>query len=197
MIRVTFITLVVLAAVLLVASPAFAAKEPNQKKINTVFDVAVAGAVFMFVIAISLGLLAFHFLFMTAFPRYSHRVSVAAARTPFRALILGFVNILFLVLCYVGTEKRVPFLGGLFAIAFILMIMIGLMGQSRNLGRSILRRSGSESGDIGAVALGFFVIAFINVIPVFGWLFTLYNIASGSGAVVLALARRDALPAVD
>ena len=43
MMRNAIIALVAVAVILLVASPAFAAKDPNQKKINTVFDVAVAG----------------------------------------------------------------------------------------------------------------------------------------------------------
>ncbi|TET33560.1 MAG: hypothetical protein E3J72_16500 [Planctomycetota bacterium] len=195
MIRKAGVAIIVAALFLLsTADAAYADNLSKQDKINAVFTLSVGGAILVAVFVVSLGILAFQFLFMTAFPTYSHRLALAARKTPGRAVLLGFVNLMFLFLCFAATSENVPFLAGLFFIAFVLVVSIGLLGQARNLGRSILRKEGDEGGDVGAVAIGFFVIAFLNVIPVFGLLFTLYNVLTGAGAVVLAFARKDSIP---
>jgi len=193
--KVTFLIIVAAFSLLLASDTAYADDLSNQHKINAVFTLSVAGAILVSIFVVALGVLAFQLLFMMAFPSYSRRLSVAARRMPGRAALLGLVNLLFLFFCFAVTSEKLPFLAGLFFIAFILVISIGLLGQARNLGRSILRKEDDNGSDIGAVAIGFFVIVFLNVIPVFGLLFTLYNVLTGAGAFVLAFVQRGSKPA--
>ncbi|MHC5035746.1 MAG: hypothetical protein ACYTHM_00390 [Planctomycetota bacterium] len=135
-------------------------------------------------------LFAFLFLIVIVFPSMVLNVRERQESKPGMAFFLGLVNILFvcLLLGALAQGKAVGgLLAGLILLAFLMVVVLGLSGRAQNLGSRAMVLAERKPNVVVNLAIGWWVIFLVGIIPVVGWVLFLYWSISGVGSVLLSI----------
>lgn len=168
-----------LLGVALLAGPALGA-EPDR---DGGAGALLVGPFLAAVVAYPLGL-AVHCLVLAHAPRRGAGLVEQAEAHRWKSLLLGAAHAVFLLLALAAAGGRAPGLAALVASLWALAALVGAHGLARALGARVLDDRASE---LGALAVGWFVIVFASALPGLGWFLGVYWGLRATGAVVLAL----------
>ena len=138
---------------------------------------------------------AFFIVLLTLFPKLVIGTSEAAKRMHGRAVLLGFINLVFVVVIAValnaiGEGSSIPFLQVLALILLSVLLVglgFGLAGMAFLLGEQIL----PERSHVRQMAVGAVILWFSNLTPYLGWFLLLpYLCLRGLGGLFLVIFRR-------
>ncbi|MBX3467726.1 MAG: hypothetical protein KF878_12645 [Planctomycetes bacterium] len=168
-----------LLGVALLAAPALGA-EPDR---DGGAGALLVGPFLAAVVAYPLGL-AVHCLVLAHAPRRGAGLVEQAEAHRWKSLLLGAAHAVFLLLALAAAGGRAPGLAALVASLWALAALVGAHGLARALGARVLDDRASE---LGALAVGWFVIVFASALPGLGWFLGVYWGLRATGAAVLAL----------
>lgn len=175
-----------LLGVALLAAPALGA-EPDR---DGGAGALLVGPFLAAVVAYPLGL-ALHCLVLAHAPRRGAGLVEQAEAHRWKSLLLGAAHAVFLLLALAAAGGRAPGLAALIASLWALAALVGAHGLARALGARVLdvRASGLDDrgSELGALAVGWFVIVFASALPGLGWFLGVYWGLRATGAAVLAL----------
>ncbi len=123
-------------------------------------------------------------------PRKTSQLALVLDANPVRSFLVGFVNVLgLLILCAVfGAEGLdVPALSILTFFLLAGLAAAGFHGMARLIGTRLSEQSGAGWSEPFALIVGWFIIAFVCLIPVIGWFLAIWWTFRGVGAAVLVL----------
>lgn len=160
------------------------------KKAEEAFAVFVLAPWIVALVTFPVGLAA-HCLILAHAPRRGlslvHRVEAHRWKT----LFLGGVNSLFLLVVFAATAQRAQPIAALAVFLWWALAFVGCHGIARAIGARVLGHEPGvhpgAPGDLKALALGWFVIAFASALPGIGWLLGTYWCVRGTGGVILAV----------
>lgn len=143
-------------------------------------------------IIIFLSGLGLHLLLLANFPAFSRRVALTVMATPLTNLFVGGVTLVGLLLVASAVGQGTEILSAVVMLLIFTITVGGLHGTARNLGnRLTLSSADNPWSEPARLALGWFVVSFVSVIPVFGWICCAYWIISASGALILTMVIRN------
>jgi hypothetical protein len=160
--------------------------------------VVVGGtAIFAFLVG-----LAFHALVLGYAPRRGRALVLAASgKHRWKTLLLGLVNTFALAVIFGWAEHRAPALAVLALVTWFVSVLMGSHGIARGLGRKVLGLDPEDvsaaPNDLRALAVGWFVFAFVAAIPMLGYALLFYWSLRSTGVVVYTLLAPDAGPQLD
>ncbi len=147
------------------------------------------------VIGLGVGIAALLLLCAVAFPRLVARAQRNAEQMPWRALLVGLINLAFFGLiatALLSGDEGARLLGLLVATLLLSFVALGLAAVARLLGARL--RPG-EPGSARSLLAGALTLELAALVPLVGW-FAVPALAGllGYGAVVIALVRRRDAP---
>jgi hypothetical protein len=133
-------------------------------------------------------LFAFLLLIVIAFPQTVGRVQEGMENRPVFSFFLGFANVLFALLL-VGALANGGGGGGILAclilLAFLLLVVFGLSGRAQTLGARAMVLAERKPNAVANLAIGWWVLYLVGIIPIVGWVLFAYWATSGVGAVLV------------
>ena len=163
-----------------------ATPEAEERRGLALLVLLVATPIVVFLSGLSLQL-----LLLANFPAFSRRAAITVIATPLTNLFVGGITLIGLLMVASAAEQGSELLGGVAMLLSFTIAVGGLHGTARNLGfRLTLSSADQPWSEPARLALGWFVISFVSVIPVFGWICCAYWLISASGALVLTMAVR-------
>jgi len=152
------------------------------------------------VIGIS-GLSVFAFLLLTliAFPGTVERVREGLETRPWFASGLGLVNVVFVMFLVGALANAGPaggILGFLIFLAFLGLVVFGLSGRAQALGARAMVLADHKPNSVLNLAIGWWVLFLVGIIPFVGWVLFAYWAVNGVGAVLVTLFGRARKPSV-
>lgn len=160
---------------------------------------SLAGAVHLLAAVSVVGLsgfslFAFLLLVLVVFPSPVEKVRTGMESRPVLSFFLGLVNSVF-VLLVVGALAHAGgaggALGGLLLLAFLMVAILGLSGRAQILGARALALADRAPNPVTNLAVGWWVLYLVGIIPFVGWVLFGYWAASGVGGVLVTLFGRS------
>ncbi|MHC4597791.1 MAG: hypothetical protein ACYS47_02185 [Planctomycetota bacterium] len=135
-------------------------------------------------------LFAFLLLIVIAFPQTVVRVQEGMETRPTFSFFLGLANVLFAMLL-VGALANGGHGGGIMAclilLAFLLLVVFGLSGRAQALGARAMVLAERKPNAVANLAIGWWVLYLVGIIPIVGWILFAYWATSGVGAVLVSI----------
>jgi hypothetical protein len=140
-----------------------------------------------------LSLFAFLLLIAIAFPTSVTKVREGMEARPWVSLGLGAVNSVFVLLllgalAHAGGPGAV--MGTLILLAFLMMAVFGLSGRAQNLGARAMVLADRKPNTVANLAIGWWVIYLVGIIPIVGWVLFAYWATAGIGSVLVSVFSR-------
>ena len=135
-------------------------------------------------------LFAFLLLIVITFPKTVVRVREGMEGRPVFSFFLGLGNVLFALLL-VGALANGGEGGGILAclilLAFLLLVVFGLSGRAQTLGARAMVLAERKPNAVANLAIGWWVLFLVGIIPIVGWVLFAYWATSGVGAVLVSI----------
>ena len=139
-----------------------------------------------------LGGFGLHLVYTGMFPEFHkrHRATVKKAWVPSLLVGIGAVVILIVLLATLGQHH--PAWGVIILIFVVFFLGLGLQAPAANLGDRIYSDK-PDASDMQRARAGWFAYAFVQYVPLIGWVFTALVAISGMGAFILCLFTKSAV----